>query len=161
MSTAMTILGLASLLGAALMAGTFYAFSVFVMKALGHIPAAAGMAAMQSINVVVINRWFLSVFMGTAALSVVLVGLALFHGQPGSLWMLGGGLAYALGTFLVTVVGNIPLNNELARAPATEPDGQAVWGRYLVRWTQWNHVRTAFAVIATLLFALGLRAPVA
>lgn len=158
MSATRTVLGLAALLGAALMAGTFYAFSTFVMAALGRIPAAQGMAAMQSINVAVINRWFLSVFVGTAVLSVALVALALFDGQPGSLWMLSGGLAYALGTFLVTVVGNVPLNNELARAPATEPEGHAVWGRYLYRWTKWNHVRTAFAGLATVLFALGLMA---
>lgn len=161
MSATITLLGLASLLGAALMAGTFYAFSTFIMAALGRVPAAEGMAAMQSINVAVINPWFLSVFLGTAVLSIALVGLALLDSQPRSLWMLSGGLAYVLGTFSVTVVGNIPLNNELARASATAPDGRAVWVRYLDRWAQWNHLRTAFAVIATLLFALGLMTPVA
>ncbi len=160
MSTAMMILGLASLLGAALMTGTFYAFSTFVMKALARVPAAEGMASMQSINVVVINRWFLSVFMGTTVLSGILVGLALFDRQPSSLWMLSGGLVYVLGTFLVTMICNVPLNNELARASATELDGHDVWVRYLDRWTKWNHLRTVFAVISTLLFALGLMAAV-
>lgn len=156
MTTAMTVLGLASLLGAALMAGTFYAFSVFVMKALGRIPAPEGMAAMQSINVVVLNGWFLSVFMGTAVLSVLLVALSLMHGGPGSTWMLGGGLAYGLGTFVVTIAFNVPLNEALAQAPADHIESRNLWEQYLDRWTKWNHLRSACAVMATLLFAIGL-----
>lgn len=36
------------------------------MKALARIPAAQGIAAMQSINITVINPWFMMAFMGTA-----------------------------------------------------------------------------------------------
>lgn len=36
--------------------------------ALGKLPPAPAVAAMQSINAVVINPWFLSVFMGMVAL---------------------------------------------------------------------------------------------
>lgn len=50
------------------MAGVFFAFSTFVMKALGARPLAQGIAAMQSINVAVINRWFMAAFFGTALL---------------------------------------------------------------------------------------------
>jgi uncharacterized membrane protein len=155
MSAALAIIGVASLIGAALIAGTFYAFSTFIMKALGQLSAAEGIRAMQSINVVVINRWFLGVFMGTAVLSLTLVVLALVHVQPGSIWMISGGLAYVLGTFLVTVIRNVPLNNELARAKATESASNTVWAKYLAQWTLWNHVRTGFAVLSILLIALG------
>jgi len=48
-------LTLLSALGSGLIAGAFFAFSTFVMGALGRLPAAHGIAAMQSINVVVIN----------------------------------------------------------------------------------------------------------
>jgi uncharacterized membrane protein len=57
---------LLSSLGCGLIAGAFFAFSTFVMKALGNLPPAHGIAAMQSINVVVINPWFLTPFIGTA-----------------------------------------------------------------------------------------------
>lgn len=57
-----------SALGCGLMAGVFFAFSTFVMKALGALPPAQGIAAMQSINVAVINRWFMAAFFGTALL---------------------------------------------------------------------------------------------
>lgn len=49
-----------SALGCGLIAGFFFAFSAVVMKALGKLPPAQGIAAMQSINVVVINPWFLT-----------------------------------------------------------------------------------------------------
>jgi uncharacterized membrane protein len=41
-----------ALLGAAMIAGVFFAFSSFVMPALARLPAAGGISAMQSINVV-------------------------------------------------------------------------------------------------------------
>ena len=50
-------------LGSGLVAGIFFAFSNFVMKALGCVPPAQGIAAMQSINAVVLNRWFFAVFL--------------------------------------------------------------------------------------------------
>jgi uncharacterized membrane protein len=60
-------LALVAALGCGLMAGTFFAFSVFVMRALGRLPGAHGIAAMQSINIAVVNPWFMTVFMGTSS----------------------------------------------------------------------------------------------
>jgi uncharacterized membrane protein len=57
---------LLSALGCGLMAGLFFAFSVSVMRALAALPSAAGLAAMQSINVAIINPMFLAAFFGTA-----------------------------------------------------------------------------------------------
>ena len=51
--------------------GVFFAFSNFVMAALGRIPAAEGMRAMQEINVTVINPLFMGALFGTALLSVI------------------------------------------------------------------------------------------
>jgi uncharacterized membrane protein len=60
------VLTLMTALGCGLIGGTFFAFSAFVMRALSYLPPAHGIAAMQSINVVVLNRWFLPPFCGTA-----------------------------------------------------------------------------------------------
>ena len=48
-------LALLTAVGCGLMAGLFFAFSNFVMKALVRLPSEQGMAAMQHINVTVIN----------------------------------------------------------------------------------------------------------
>jgi len=56
-----------SAIGCGLMGGVFFAFSVFVMKALTRLPPQAGIAAMQAINVTVLNPLFFIAFLGTAA----------------------------------------------------------------------------------------------
>jgi uncharacterized membrane protein len=53
-------------LGCGLVAGIFFAFSTFVMKALAQLEPKEGIAAMQWINITVINPWFMTVFLGTA-----------------------------------------------------------------------------------------------
>jgi len=68
---------LAAALGSGVMAGVFYAFSTGIMLALGHLPAAQGIAAMQSINVAVINPLFLGAFLGTALLSLAAAVVAI------------------------------------------------------------------------------------
>lgn len=43
-----------TVIGSGLMAGTFFVFSIAVMKALARISPQAGIAAMQAINVVIV-----------------------------------------------------------------------------------------------------------
>jgi uncharacterized membrane protein len=62
------LVALLSALGCGLAAGIFFAFSTFVMKALGKLAPSQGIAAMQSIYVAIINPWFLRLFFGTAGL---------------------------------------------------------------------------------------------
>ena len=157
MDQLMPVVGTTALLGSALVGGIFFAFSSFVMKALARLPASEGIGAMQSINVVVLNPSFLGVFMGTAVVSLGAGGLALAGwGRPSSPFFLGGALFYLVGTYLVTLRGNVPLNNQLAALSTTDPAARDVWEHYLSRWTMWNHVRTAAAMVAALLYTLGL-----
>lgn len=66
---------LLSALGSGVIAGVFFAFSTSVMKALAALPPAQGVAAMQSINVAIINPWFLIPFLGTAAAAAFTLAL--------------------------------------------------------------------------------------
>lgn len=157
MNSLMPIVGATAVLGSALVGGVFFAFSSFVMTALARVPSAEGIAVMQSINVVVINRSFLGTFIGTAMLSVGVVVLVLVNrAHPSTTFFLGGAVLYFAGTFLVTIFANVPLNDQLATVSATDPDAVKLWMHYLDRWTMWNHVRTVAAISATLMFAVGL-----
>jgi uncharacterized membrane protein len=145
-------------LGSGLIAGAFFAFSSFVMKALSRLPASEGMAAMQSINVVVLNPLFLGVFVGTAVLCAVAAVFAFLRWQePGSGYLLAGSLLYLIGTFLVTMVLNVPLNDALAAMAPSAPEAKELWAGYLDRWTVWNHVRTIAALAAAASFTNALR----
>ena len=148
----------AATLGSGLIAGVFFAFSSFVMAALRRRPAAEGMAAMQAINIAAINPAFLGVFLGTAAAGAVLGGFAVMRwSRPGAAYLLAGAGLYCVGTFLVTMLFNVPLNNALAKATPGEASAEQLWIRYATRWTLWNHVRTAAAAAAMTLFAMALR----
>lgn len=157
--TGLPVLILLSALGSGLMAGTFFAFSSFVMRALTRLPPERGAAAMQSVNVAVFPSAFLSVFLGTAALCLGLGIIACLQwGRPGTGWLLAGCLLYLAGTFAVTAAGNVPLNEALAGADPDTPAGAEAWARYVGPWTAWNHVRTAAALAATVAFVLALLA---
>ncbi len=148
---------LVSALGCGLMAGFFFAFSVLVMKALGAIQPAHGISAMQSINVAVINPWFLTPFLGMAVLSVLLsIAAVLRWHEPGAAYVVAGGLFYFLGTFMVTILFNVPRNNALAAVEATSTGGAALWADFLIAWTKWNHVRTIAALAGAASFTIAL-----
>ena len=113
---------LVAALGCGLMAGLFFAFSVSVMKALARLPSAEGIAAMQSINVAIINPVFLAAFFGTAAAcALIMIASLLRWHDPGAVYLLIGGAFYLVGTFLVTLVFNLPKNNVLASVAPANP----------------------------------------
>ena len=154
---AFMILEIIAAIGAGLTAGIFYAFSTFVMAGLGRIAPEQGIAAMNSINVTVINPWFMAVFLGTPVLSVILIIMALFKwSEPGSQLIIAASLIYIVGSFLVTMIFNVPLNDALAAAAPASSEGAALWARYLKEWTWWNHVRTALPLAAMVLFIIAL-----
>jgi uncharacterized membrane protein len=144
---------LACALGSALIGGVLFIFSVCVMRALGTLPPAEGIRAMQAINVVIINPWFLTVFAGTGilCLAAVVWTIASGHGLSAAGPLTGAAL-YILGVVLVTRSFNIPRNDALAAVAPESADGARVWQDYLRTWTLWNHVRVAAAIAAALAF---------
>lgn len=144
-------------IGAGLIAGAFFAFSNFVMKALAQLPAEQGAAAMQRINVTVLNPVFLTIFMGTALVAVVCTIAAFFPWSPTrSLTLIAAGVSYAVGTFGVTMHFNVPRNNKLARMDSESSDARAYWPIYLREWLFWNHIRTIAGVVSAVCAACAL-----
>lgn len=70
--------------------------------------------------------------------------------------MLAGGALYLFGTFGVTMLFNVPLNNALAALSPEAPDTAARWADYVTRWSIWNHVRGVAALLALVVFILDL-----
>ena len=148
---------LVAALGCGLMAGLFFAFSVSVMKALARLPSAEGIAAMHSINVAIINPVFLAAFFGTAVACVlVMIASFLRWHEFGAVYLLIGAALYLVGTFLVTLVFNIPKNNALASVAPANPESASLWTDYLSKWTAWNHIRAAAALAAATSLTIGL-----
>lgn len=157
METLVTALLWFCALGCALLGGIYFAFSAFIMTALRDV-GAAGVAAMNSINRVILRSWFMPFFFGTtlASAGLVVVGAMDIH-EPRAIHLAGGGVLYVLGMFVVTMLFNVPLNNALQNVTQESRTGMAIWGDYLRRWTLWNHVRTASCLGAAALFIVALR----
>jgi uncharacterized membrane protein len=152
-------LTLVAAVASGLVGGVFFAFSNFVMAALGRLRPSGGAAAMQAINITVINPLFMTALFGTGLLALVLLvwGLADLD-EPYAGWLIAGGALYVIGEVVVTGALNVPRNNALARVDPESEEGTRVWRTYLVEWTRANHLRTVAGLVACALFALALQA---
>lgn len=144
-------------LGSGLVAGVFFAFSTSVMKALTRIPAPQGIAAMQSINVVIVNPVFLLVFVGTGMLSLAALVLDLIEWSGlSSVFVVVGSALYVIGSFVVTGAANITRNDALDRVDATSAEGAGYWSTFVPQWIGWNNVRLVASLLACAAFILAL-----
>jgi len=159
MSTPLQGLTFATALACGLVAGVFFAFSTFVMKALERQPGTQGLTAMQEINRTVLNPLFMLALMGAAAACLALGVVAVVRwGQRSSPWLLAGSLCYLIGTFGLTSAYHVPLNDRLDGVAPGAADALARWTAYAHDWTAWNHVRTAAALLAAGLLTAALLA---
>ena len=150
---------LAAAVGSAASGGAFFAFSTFVMRALGRLRPSEGAAAMQSINITVITPLFMTALFGTGLLCLVLLvwGLAGVD-EPYAGWLIAAAIVYLAGEIVLTMAYHVPRNNALAQVDPASPEGERVWRRYLVEWTRMNHVRTVAGLAASALLAVALQA---
>lgn len=132
--------------GCGLVAGLLFAFSAGVLTGLGGLPGDDGAAAMRAVNSAVLNPLFLGVFLGTGVACAALVVAVVMTGGP-ALLVVGGAL-YPAGVLAVTAAVNVPMNEALAA-------GGLGWARYRMRWTRWNHLRTAAGTVALVLLLAG------
>lgn len=142
--------------GSGLMAGVFFAFSTFVMTALGRLTDRQGLRAMQEINDAVPTPWFTVPFIGIGLVCVALVVLAIRRATTRqALYLLIGSGLYLVG-FVVTVAYHVPKNGDLALVDPNSAGAASAWSDYQRPWTAWNHVRTLAFLGAAILFAVAL-----
>jgi uncharacterized membrane protein len=143
-------------LGSSVIGGIYFIFSLVIMRALERMPMEQGIAAMQSINLVILNPAFLGIFLGTAIGGALLIAATVFDWSTASVWLIAGALFYIVASLGLTMVFNVPLNNELVAVSPTDPSATEVWHRYLTDWTFWNHIRTAASLGSAASLMIGL-----
>jgi uncharacterized membrane protein len=148
----MKTLLLAAGVGSCLVSGVLLAFSSFIMAGLARIPAPSGIAAMQSINITVINPLFMALFLGMGAVSIAVLAMSFrargFEITPANI----GAVVYLLGVLCVTFIFNVPMNDALAGVDPAANSAVDAWNTYVTNWTMWNHVRCAAALVAGVMF---------
>jgi len=70
--------------------------------------------------------------------------------------LLFGCALYPVGTILVTIFFNVPLNDALAAVDPTTADGTRQSNDYVTSWTTWNHVQTIAALTAAASLTVAL-----
>lgn len=151
--------GFLALLSSGLMAGLFYGYSVSVIWGLDRADPRAAIDSFNGINVAIINPLFLTVFMGVPVLAGLAAVLFWLSGQSVPMWLfVSAAVVYAVGTFGVTMVMNVPMNDALAKVAVPQDISAArqVWAGFTSGWMPWNHLRAAAATLSLLLAALGL-----
>lgn len=154
---ALVVLTFAAAIGSGLVAGVFFAFSSFVMPALGRVAPPIGIAVMNAVNITVYNPGFMFAFMGTAAACLLLAlgSYAWWDRLDGKL-LLFAALTYLILCVAITSAFNVPLNDALAAAEQGSPREAELWGLVLKDWTFWNHVRTAAALTTAIVLSVVL-----
>jgi len=140
----------------ALVAGVFLAFSDFIMRSLTAARPSSGLEAMQVINRKVLRSAFVA---GLLLLAPVMTGLAAYAWlaieDPSRDWFVAGAVIYMVGTFAVTLLGNVPMNNHLEALPTDSTEARDYWRVYARRWTRLNHLRTAASAMAAVCLLVG------
>jgi uncharacterized membrane protein len=141
-----TLLVVATTIATGLLAGLFYGYACSVMPGLARADDRTLVDGMQQINEAILNPIFFLTFMGAPALNLA-AWLVLRRSRQRDdevlRWILIG-LALSVLGFVVTMVLNVPLNDDLAAAgdPSRIGDIAAVRHDFLGPWIVWNVLRT-------------------
>lgn len=148
-----------TILATGLIAGLFYAYSCSVNLGLGKLSDQAYLSSMQAINREILNPVFFASFMGTLILLPLSTWLEYRNGTTaGFYWLLAATLCYAIGTFGVTLLGNVPLNDALDKfvihsASAIEQAAQRK--AFEGPWNTFHTVRTVASVVSFVLVVVA------
>lgn len=152
MSTAVWVLGATSA-AAAVFSGAMFVFSAFVVPALSDLAPRDAVLAMQAMNRRAPESLLLVPLGAAAAGSVAVVVMVSVGEGPDRVLRVAGALL-AVGSVVITGVGNVPLNNRLATLDAQLATA-ADWQAFSRPWLAWNGARSAVALAGAVLLAVA------
>ncbi|MCX4823173.1 DUF1772 domain-containing protein [Streptomyces sp. NBC_01142] len=143
-----------------LYAGFMLIFQTGIMPALARLSDDQFVASMRRINESVPRAVFLLVFVGLVAFPAVALAVPVDDRSDSQLWLIVAGLVCGVLNHLITIGGNVPLNNALASSESASPPipDSEVRAAFESRWNQLHLVRTVLIVAA---FALLVAASLA
>ncbi|MEA3437308.1 MAG: DUF1772 domain-containing protein [Thermodesulfobacteriota bacterium] len=154
-ATTKSVIWLIATLLTGLSAGFFYSWQVSVIPGTKLINARNYIETMQSINRAIINPAFLLIFIGPFLMQIL--AIYQFRGTSAMAYLLAACLCYFLGTLLVTVLGNVPLNNSLDLLNSNNMSPEQLDHtrlQYALKWNRLHTLRTVFAVLSFILMLI-------
>jgi uncharacterized membrane protein len=141
-----------------LSAGLFYAWTVSVIPGTRKVIDIIYLESMQSINRAILNPSFYLIFIGSP-LALALSTIQQFKSGTVFWLLLTATLLYLIGTFGVTIFGNVPLNDALDALDLGElstVEKSKFRNAYESKWNRLHSIRTAFSVLAFLISLVGV-----
>ena len=145
--------------GAAINAGVFLCFSVFIMPAVSELPATQGIEAMQAFNRTAVAPFTL-VGLGTAVVCVVVIVRALrTWGAAQSRRALTGAVVFLIAAVIITFAANVPISASIDALHPASADAEARWADLYTQWVWSNHLRTLGSLVAAAVLAIAALRP--
>lgn len=139
-----------------LLAGLFFVFGVAIGPGLRQVDDGTYVRAFRSINAAILNGKFLTVFFVAPIAAAVCAVLHLLRGGSAPLPLVVAGAVCSVLTFGITAAGNVPLNEELDRAPIdTEHQRRTARQQFETRWNRRNLARTVTSVGSLVFLAVA------
>lgn len=127
--------------------GLYFTFSNTILPVLKQEEdARIGIRIMNRINNVIQNSLFFLLFFGSPLLAVAMVLMNINFTLFGL-----GSLLHIIGSFLETIVKNVPWNNRLKNEA-----NETSWQEYVSEWTRWNTIRAIMGLLASTIILLEL-----
>lgn len=141
-----------------LSAGFFFAWSVSVILGTKKVGDSTYLETMQNINREILNPLFFLVFFGSLLMLIVSIWLP-SNSKLSFLLILSSALVYFIGTFGVTALGNVPLNNELDtlslhNLSVTELNEFRIY--YEIKWNLYHTIRTIANLVSFVLLLISI-----
>lgn len=142
-----------------LTAGLCFTWGNAVTPGIGNLSAIEYLKAFQQMNRTILNPIFLLVFMGPSLLHLYNV-LFLKNSSNSMFWMIIVAAAlYILGIALVTIFGNVPLNNLIDKVDLTiisTEDAESLRSTFENQWNTFHLIRTLSSCISFALLLISI-----
>jgi uncharacterized membrane protein len=141
-----------------LTAGLCFTWSNAVTPGIGRLDNLSFLKAFQAMNRAIINGKFMIVFFGPVVL--LFLNTYLFKGNNTCFWLfLIAALLFFVGIGLVTIFGNVPLNEVLDKSNLellSKVELQELRDKFEQPWNQWHLIRTLSSFSAFVLLVIGM-----
>jgi len=146
-----------TILFSGLIAGLLYGYSCSVNNGLKNLADNEYLKAMQSINVAIQNPLFFIVFMGLLILFPFLSYRVYSVSNVNSFYLVvASAVIYFIGVFGVTILGNVPLNERLARFDIPGASLKEISAMRQVFEKPWNNYHAIRTIASILSFGLTI-----
>lgn len=146
-----------SILFTGLTAGLCFTWFNAVTPGIGRLDNLSFLKAFQAMNRAIINSQFIIIFMGPTIL--LFVNAVLFRTNNTTFWLfLIAAIIFFIGIGLLTVFGNVPLNEMLDNSnleSLSKLELQTLRNKFENPWNRWHTLRTASSITSFSLLIVG------